>query len=225
MTGFVYILSNPAFPHLIKIGKSERDPVDFRSSELYTTGVPQQFVVEYYAMIDNYHFVESECHSLLDAFRPNKGREFFEYPIPEAISLIRRISFGLKYEKVFYRTKDEIRQAEERHQREIEAAKNRKEQERKEREKQEQLRLDRKNITDDERRKFINSELSSTDYIPSIAFFVFGVLTIPLLIIGFGDGELWCFIFIGLMWCSYWLLNNQRKQTAEQKARNKFPYH
>jgi hypothetical protein len=51
MAGFVYILSNSAFLHFIKIGKSERNPVDFRIAELYTTSVPQQFVVEYYAFV------------------------------------------------------------------------------------------------------------------------------------------------------------------------------
>ena len=50
MAGFVYIMSNPSFADgRIKIGKSDRDPEEFRKSELNSTGVPEPFKVEYSA--------------------------------------------------------------------------------------------------------------------------------------------------------------------------------
>ena len=39
MAGFIYVMSNPAFPDLIKIGKSKKDPTTDRVSELNQTGV------------------------------------------------------------------------------------------------------------------------------------------------------------------------------------------
>ena len=40
MEGIVYVLKNPAFTNLVKIGITTRDEVHVRMSELYTTGVP-----------------------------------------------------------------------------------------------------------------------------------------------------------------------------------------
>lgn len=42
-SGIVYVLSNPAMPGLVKIGKTTRGSVDARLSELYSTGVPVPF--------------------------------------------------------------------------------------------------------------------------------------------------------------------------------------
>lgn len=223
MAGFVYVLSNPAFPHLIKIGKSQRDPVNFRSAELYTTGVPYQFVVEYYAFVENFDFVEAECHKLLEKFRPNKSREFFEYPVPEAISLIHRVSAGIKFEKIFYLTQAEIKLAEERHQIEIKELAIRKDKERREREAEQELRIESRKLVDAERQRYIENQLSS-NFIPSSLSLIFGVLTLILLIGGFGDGVVWPFLVVGLMWAFYWYDNKQRQEKKEQKAREKFPY-
>lgn len=40
--GIVYVLKNPAFPNLVKIGITLRDEVQIRMSELYSTGVPRK---------------------------------------------------------------------------------------------------------------------------------------------------------------------------------------
>ena len=42
--GTVYVLSNPAMPVMVKIGKTTRN-VEFRLSDLYSTGVPLPFNV------------------------------------------------------------------------------------------------------------------------------------------------------------------------------------
>ena len=45
--GIVFVLKNPAFPNLVKIGITTREEVEIRMSELYTTGVPLPFECVY----------------------------------------------------------------------------------------------------------------------------------------------------------------------------------
>ncbi len=37
-TGIIYVLTNPAMPGIVKIGKTSRGSVDARLNELYSTG-------------------------------------------------------------------------------------------------------------------------------------------------------------------------------------------
>ena len=106
--GFIYIMSNPSFSDgRIKIGKSHSDPSSFRKKELYSTGVPEPFVVEYYAFVEDYNNAEIEIHRTLSKVRPNKDREFFNISPPEAILKIREICV-IKLEEVFYKSPEEI---------------------------------------------------------------------------------------------------------------------
>lgn len=43
MSNIVYVLTNPAMPGIVKIGKTNREDPQVRMSELYTTGVPLPF--------------------------------------------------------------------------------------------------------------------------------------------------------------------------------------
>lgn len=98
-------MSNPAFPNLIKIGKSRKDPTTDRVTELNQTGVPQPFKVEYYALVENENYLEQELHEFYDSQRPNKSREFFSVDCSEAIETIRSLSeanSNIIAEKVFY---------------------------------------------------------------------------------------------------------------------------
>ncbi len=108
MNGFIYIMSNPVFKDgRIKIGKSKSDPSSWRLNELYTTGVPEPFKLEYSAFTENYDFVETKVHKILDEFRPNKSREFFIVSIPKAITIIRENS-KIELEKIIYKSPKEI---------------------------------------------------------------------------------------------------------------------
>lgn len=105
MAGFVYVMTNQAFPSLVKIGRSSRDPTIDRVSELNQTGVPFPFKVEYYAFVSDAERVESLVHLALAKFRPNKSREFFEISVADAIFYIRDIvekNCLLKYEEINY---------------------------------------------------------------------------------------------------------------------------
>ena len=111
MAGFIYIMSNPAFPDLIKIGKSKKDPTTDRVSELNQTGVPEPFKVEYYAFVEDEDYLEQRVHSYFNTKRPNKNREFFSVGCAEAIDTIRSLSdpySKIKYEEVFYVDPEEL---------------------------------------------------------------------------------------------------------------------
>ena len=105
MAGFIYIMSNPAFPNLLKIGKSKKDPTTDRVNELNQTGVPEPFKVEYYAFVEDEDYLERVVHQKFASQRPNKNREFFSVDCVEAIDAIRQLSAvkaKIKYEEVFY---------------------------------------------------------------------------------------------------------------------------
>ena len=113
MNGFIYVFSNPSQKGLIKIGKSQSDPQSLRKDELYTTGVPEPFNVEYIAFVEDFHTVEGLVHNKLNDFRPNKKREFFTCSIPHAILTIQQIA-RIKFEEVFYQSPEEIKKEQDR---------------------------------------------------------------------------------------------------------------
>lgn len=86
--GWVYVLSNESFPHLLKIGYSDRDPSS-RVEELFTTGVPTPFAVEYYGLVEEAREVEFAVHRNMEKYRKNGSREFFSLSVFEAVSSIR----------------------------------------------------------------------------------------------------------------------------------------
>lgn len=96
-------MSNPAFPNLLKIGKSKKDPTTDRVNELNQTGVPEPFKVEYYAFVEDEEYLERVVHKRFASQRPNKNREFFSVETHEVINVIRLLasqSSALKYEQV-----------------------------------------------------------------------------------------------------------------------------
>ena len=52
MEGSVYVLTNPAMPNMVKIGKTTRD-VELRLADLYSTGVPLPLECEYPEKVKN----------------------------------------------------------------------------------------------------------------------------------------------------------------------------
>jgi len=90
---WVYVLSNPDFPHLVKIGFTKDKPTTRAKRISQSTGVPMEYEVEYAFPCFNGHNLENEIHRYLETegFRHNKNREFFKISIEEAISVIERI--------------------------------------------------------------------------------------------------------------------------------------
>lgn len=76
--GIVYVLTNPAMPGLVKIGKTTQSEVSARLSQLYTTGVPLPFDCEYAVKVADMTQVENALHFAFGGNRVNPKREFFE---------------------------------------------------------------------------------------------------------------------------------------------------
>eukprot|EP00960_Hanusia_phi_P066318 766374-Hanusia_phi.AAC.3 len=76
--GWLYCLSNPAMPGLLKIGKTASDPYK-RACQLYTTSVPHPFKIELAKKVDDFDSKERLIQSLLEKLdkRYNNNREFF----------------------------------------------------------------------------------------------------------------------------------------------------
>ena len=76
--GIVYVLTNPAMPGLVKIGRTGREEVTSRINELSRqSGVPLPFECAYAVMVENALQTEKALHS---AFAPQRlnPKEFFE---------------------------------------------------------------------------------------------------------------------------------------------------
>ena len=90
--GIVYVLKNPSFPNLVKIGITTRDEVQVRMSELYTTGVPLPFECVYAGKVDNPKKVEGALHHAFSNTRVNPSREFFDIDESQAIAVLKLIA-------------------------------------------------------------------------------------------------------------------------------------
>ena len=58
MEGIIYLLSNPAMPGILKIGKTTKEDVKLRMKELYSSGVPLPFECLYAAKVRDIDSVE-----------------------------------------------------------------------------------------------------------------------------------------------------------------------
>ncbi len=85
----VYVLSNPAMPGLVKIGKTQNEDAAARMAQLYTTGVPFPFDVEFVCRVPNPDEVERALHTAFAPQRVNPRREFFQIEASQAIAILK----------------------------------------------------------------------------------------------------------------------------------------
>lgn len=88
--GIVYVLTNPAMPGLVKIGMTNRDNIELRMKELYSTGVPVPFDCAYACEVSSSDCLKIE-QALHKAFAPNRinqNREFFKMEIWQATAIL-----------------------------------------------------------------------------------------------------------------------------------------
>lgn len=85
----VYVLTNEAMPGLVKIGMTDDAIPDTRVSQLYSTGVPLPFEVQYACRVDNALEVERALHSAFAPQRLNPRREFFRLDPAQPIAFLR----------------------------------------------------------------------------------------------------------------------------------------
>jgi len=96
--GYIYILSNPAMPGILKIGRSSRGG-SARASECYAgaTGVPSPFRLVFEIVVNDLFLdrAEEQIHDELSLFRVNSQREFFKVQESIAVKVVAR--HALKY--------------------------------------------------------------------------------------------------------------------------------
>ncbi len=86
MKGWVYIITNPAMPGIIKIGFSMKDP-ELRARELNSTGCPQEYSVDYCILVEEPRELEQRVHKHLRHI--GVGKEWFRCSCQEATVAIK----------------------------------------------------------------------------------------------------------------------------------------
>lgn len=89
MRGWVYVMSNPAMPGYLKVGRTT-DHYRTRAAQLHTTGVPAAFKVEYAIEVGRCDQLERLAHSYLRGHRISRNREFFTVSLGEAVQTLER---------------------------------------------------------------------------------------------------------------------------------------
>jgi molecular chaperone GrpE (heat shock protein) len=57
--------------------------------ELFSTGLPTPFNLEYFCLVDSAFEIEKKVHHVLDTFRVNENREFFSCDVNQIIDVIQ----------------------------------------------------------------------------------------------------------------------------------------
>ena len=85
----VYVLTNAAMPGLVKIGYTTQEDANSRIVQLYTTGVPVPFELQYACKVPNAEEVEKALHVAFSPNRINPKREFFKIEPEQAIAILK----------------------------------------------------------------------------------------------------------------------------------------
>lgn len=85
----VYVVTNPAMPGIVKIGLSAQEDANARIEQLYTTGVPVPFKLEFACRVESAAEVEKAMHQAFGPYRVNPRREFFKIEPEQAIAILK----------------------------------------------------------------------------------------------------------------------------------------
>ena len=85
----VYVLTNPAMPGLVKIGKTTQLEVDERMKQLYGTGVPVPFDCAFACQVKDATEVEKALHFAFGNGRINPNREFFKIEAERVVAVLK----------------------------------------------------------------------------------------------------------------------------------------
>lgn len=98
MKEWVYLVTNPVMPNLVKLGYSSKDP-DMRKVkfEQQNTALPANYQFEYKALMENAFRVEQKAHAILENYRYisskfEAGNEWFQCDLLTALNAIRQAS-------------------------------------------------------------------------------------------------------------------------------------
>jgi hypothetical protein len=85
----VYVLTNPAMPGIVKIGKTTQLEVEERMKQLYSTGVPVPFDCAFACQVKDATEVEKALHFAFGNGRINPNREFFKIEPQRVIAVLK----------------------------------------------------------------------------------------------------------------------------------------
>lgn len=88
---WVYVLSNPAQPGILKIGYTNSTPEERARQLSNSTGVAMPYEVEYAYSCWNGLELEKDIHERLHEYRLNNQREFFQVDLEEVKDVINEI--------------------------------------------------------------------------------------------------------------------------------------
>jgi T5orf172 domain/Domain of unknown function (DUF4268) len=93
--GYVYVMTNPAMPGLVKIGSTASTP-DERARQLSSsTGVPRPYQVVAFRPFDDELHAERELQAVFAEYRVKSSRrEFYEVDVEQAREALFRLSVG-----------------------------------------------------------------------------------------------------------------------------------
>ena len=89
--GYVYVLSNEAYPNIYKIGSTYGLPEE-RAEELTGTGHLTPFKVVGKIKVQSAEYYEKSIHKLLKEYRVKEGREFFKLDLDKIKQCLKQVS-------------------------------------------------------------------------------------------------------------------------------------
>lgn len=90
-SGWLYVISSPSLPNLVKVGVSRRESPWTRVRELSSSSLPIPFKAHCFVFSDDCFELESAMHKYFDAQRVNKDREFFAITPQQAIDALKDV--------------------------------------------------------------------------------------------------------------------------------------
>lgn len=106
--GYLYIISSPSLPDMVKIGVTRRLNPSIRVKELSSSSLPFPFELNAYCFNNDAFELELNMHNYFDAYRVSPNREFFYVPIEQAINVLKN-NFN---QEVHYGTYEENNESE-----------------------------------------------------------------------------------------------------------------
>ena len=87
--GWLYVISSPSLPGLVKLGATRRLNPTIRVKELSSSSLPEPFKAHCFVFSDDCFELENNIHKYFDKERVNPDREFFRIEPKESIDVLR----------------------------------------------------------------------------------------------------------------------------------------
>lgn len=89
--GYVYVMSNPSMPNLLKIGVTQNSVEERKRNLSQHTGVPTPFQVEYECEVEDCYGIEKSIKSIFAPCRVNPKKEFYNVNVPQVVALLQLV--------------------------------------------------------------------------------------------------------------------------------------